>query len=469
MSGQLSESQAAAVLKSMEDDAGLLHLRVCGYSPWRLLRFSAGLALQNLPFQSVVRSKIGLLSACLRSIHDLVRLPRDCQYAVKSFSSALRIRTDAGYEDQYFEALLQSVPGGLRLYSSNAPGHKVSKAAWKGPQVDITALMVAGALLARLFPVKDEQKVFASIAKIVVARLPGERFSEKRIRQIFSMFWWQSFFYEWLLKRIKPSTVIVANTGDYAFLKAAKHVDCRVIELQHGIFTSHHPDALPAAAGCDVDDPGLLLPDVVAAYGEYWINIHAHTLLGRAGRIKPCGASFMERMRAERKRLFAPSSVRVVVTTQGVARDELISFLQDFLRACPAMFALDIKLHPAYDTSTEPYRHALGTDARVRVIAGYEDPDTYQLIAACDLHVSISSACHYDAIGLQVPTVVLALPNHELVLGLVEDGEALLARNGEELARIVTNRSWIAVSGSVSEKYYKNDFSNAIAGWMARA
>jgi hypothetical protein len=240
------------------------------------------------------------------------------------------------------------------------------------------------------------------------------------------------------------------------------------VELQHGIFTPNHPDALPWASDLNVDDQGLLLPDIIAVYGSHWADAHSRKLLGVCNRIRPMGASFIEQLRAQRRRIECEDGlVRLLVTTQGLARDALISLLKEFLGTCRIPLRLDIKLHPVYDPAPDYYTEALGRDSRVNVIPGSAQPDALSILArGCSLHLSISSACHYDALGLQVPTAVLALPNHELVLDLVVAGHALLVLSGRQLAQVVVDKSWIPVSPEVSERYYRAGFANNVSEWI---
>lgn len=461
-----SEAQAAAIVARMEREGGLLDLRVRGYSPWRLLRFPVAVALQNLPFDAQALPRGPLLRACLRSLADLARLPGGQRYAVKSFASALRIRQGEAYEDVYFEALLQDLPGGVRLHSLNAAGYASRRPTWQGRQVDVTAVLVLGSLMARLFPLRDGMAAYEAVAQAIARELPATHFPAGRIQRMFSSFWWQSKLYAWVLGRLGVRTVFAADTGERALLAACRRRGCRFIELQHGIFTPDHPDALPAGAA-QAEDTGLLLPDTVAAYGTYWGQRHAASVLGAAGRVRPAGASFIDRLRPTRQAIEGQRPPRLLLTTQGLAREELIRFLQAFLKTCPAPLALDVKLHPAYDADATPYETALGHDPRVNIVAGSADPDTYRLLCQADLHLSISSACHYDALGLGVPTIVLALPNHELVLDLVESGDASLAASGEALAALVMARDWRSVPSEVADKYYKSGFVNNLAQWMA--
>jgi hypothetical protein len=468
MKKYLSEAEVAAELQMLEKDYGLFSLRVRGFSPWRILRFPVGLALQNIPFQAPSLPKPLLFKACIRSLIDIARLPRAQSYAVKSYSSALRSKSSGGYDDVYFGALSKTFQGGVRFYSVNAAGYDKRLSLWQGATADTTAIVVIGYILSLCFPLKEGDDVFEKISTVIASRLGGNFFSPTRIRRMFSAFWWQSLLYSYLLRYTGVKTVFVADTGERALLKAARENHCLFVELQHGIFSPNHPDALPINSELDSSDEGLLLPDMIGLYGDYWFNIHRHTLLGKTNRIKPVGASLIEDFRLRRQANVHEGFLSLLVTTQGLAREELITFLREFLSACPSPFILNIKLHPIYDMNPEPYRDAFGADGRVNIISGKAQPDTYELFTTCNLHLSISSNCHYDAIGLQVPTIVLGLPNHELVLNLVLAGEALLARNGVELADIVATKSWLPVPELVADKYYRHGFYETLEKWIKR-
>jgi hypothetical protein len=78
-----------------------------------------------------------------------------------------------------------------------------------------------------------------------------------------------------------------------------------------------------------------------------------------------------------------------------------------------------------------------------------------ELLAKADLHLSVSSACHFDAIGLGVPTAILALRNHETVMPLIDRGHAILAKSPKDLADIVTAVSELKVSSETSAFYFR--------------
>ncbi|MFX5862045.1 hypothetical protein ABTE64_18120, partial [Acinetobacter baumannii] len=80
---------------------------------------------------------------------------------------------------------------------------------------------------------------------------------------------------------------------------------------------------------------------------------------------------------------------------------------------------LSIKLHPVYDQGDLNFA-GLQRDDRVSVVAGSELPTVFDMLSEADLHLSIASACHFDAAALGVRSVIIPLAGHESLLHAVD-------------------------------------------------
>jgi hypothetical protein len=90
------------------------------------------------------------------------------------------------------------------------------------------------------------------------------------------------------------------------------------------------------------------------------------------------------------------------------------------------------------------------------VISGSEEPSTFELLLSADVHVSISSSCHYDALGLGVPTVILPLANSEWILPLHrKSGHAHLAPTPQALLDTVLQLKKSSVPETVGAYYFR--------------
>ena len=269
---------------------------------------------------------------------------------------------------------------------------------------------------------------------------------------------WQARLYELLLWRLNPKVVIVADTGEFALLLACRKFGIKCIELQHGIQTPDHPSTLPEDALAH--EGNLLLPSFFGVFGDYWKDRLSDTIMATKGKIRSVGTDMIDTYREYRIRHFSANPLHPVITltTQGLDTENLIEFIREFLTDCDVGFYLNIKLHPAYDNAMKLYIDELASDVRCKVISGKEHPNTYELISNSDLHLSIASACHYDALGLGVPTVVIGLTGYQLMDDLVVKGDALIAMTPQDLAKIVQGRQFGIVSNEASEKYFKQGF-----------
>lgn len=462
MTDELDIAQSFSVFEAMDKPYAI---QVRGVALWPLVRVAVGYALQELPLSLTSLTRSQLIIASARSIGDIVWHPRlAADYMVKSYASSLRIKGANGYEDMYFEALLKAKPGGVRMHSLNAPSYADRKHGLRTKSVDCTVIHAMGDAMGRVFPIREGAEAYEKLSYLISHRFGIAGFTARRIAQVFASFWWQSRLFKHMIASTKVRTVIAADSEERALVFACRSLQVRFVELQHGVLNPEDPLCLPRAALRQASEQALLLPDAQALFGDYWSDRHAQTAMGELKRVFAVGSSTIDQYRALRMAVFRSDvqCPRLVVTTQGLDRNALIEFIASFLSQYEGHCLLTIKLHPAYDRSAGPYAQILAADPRVEIILGSADPNTYELIAKADLHVSIASACHFDALGIGTPTVVLDLKGSGAVMDLVDSGDAQFARTPMDLVRTVTQRSWGKVCASVSNKYFKPDYLNNI-------
>ncbi|RTL56001.1 MAG: hypothetical protein EKK46_05280 [Rhodocyclaceae bacterium] len=451
----LSEAEANARLRAFEDETGAFAFIVGGVSAWRVIRFPVALALQGIALSPPRLGRRALLTHAWRSFMDLMFCRGGKAYAVKSYVSALRFRGPDGAEDIYFNKLLREIPGGVYLYSLNAAANTPSPWLGRVNAINTTAIQVLAGILARLLPKSGEAAAIERLAELIRERLGVQDFPAARILRMVSSLHWQARLNGWLLGRLGVKWVLAADTGERALIKACRDRGVRFAELQHGIYTEDHPDALAASTplgACPVT--ALLLPDRLALYGEYWAARQRDTLAARTGGTILVGAAIIDWARELRSAWRAdPRRPRLVVTAQGFDQGALASFLDEFLTAYSGDCELIVRLHPAYSRGAGGYEELIARDSRIRVQPGAAQPNTYQLIAEADLHLSIASACHFDALAIGTPTGVIRLEGWELVAGLVAEGCALDLTDPGALAAVVDSQVWNP-GGLLERDYY---------------
>jgi hypothetical protein len=244
--------------------------------------------------------------------------------------------------------------------------------------------------------------------------------------------------YALLLARVRPKAVLVSDTGEYALRIAAARAGVRFIELQHGVFDDTHPDAIPSWVPGTLHE--LVLPDRLACRGAFWIEQLVATRQGN-GLAVAVGNELIDSARHARKSRPIDSCLRLVLTTQGLDSAALAAWTARMIAAAPAaaQWQLDVKLHPVYDATTRDY-DALAADGRVNVIRGASQPHVFQLLAAADLHLSIASACHFDAAALGVLSAVVPLAGHEAMLPVADGEQIFVAHEPAEVWRRLQRR-----------------------------
>jgi hypothetical protein len=462
--------EALEILEELELKYDLFKYKIDGYSAWRLLRFKAATEIQNLPLKTKPDYVTWdwLKERLVLFIPELIKFifPHHAKFVFKTFSSALRERKNNRYKDIYFDDLIDELGDYYKIETIN------SSIYWKRRMLAINPISITTAvidLISGFLAYLGIPTQYGAIAREISCKINTEsslRFlTQRRLGHTLRRFFFTKRLYAYLFRRIKPSFVLTANQDEYAIWAAAKELGIITLEFQHGLFPRYDPDALPFLAA-DYRE-SLIVPDKILLYGEYWLNelkknqtyINELVVVG-----SPLIDQYRKMIDLYLQQKSHDSPCVILLTTQGIDREHLIQFIAHFLRLAQGKleYELDIKLHPGFEADKRPYELALGLFPSVHIILGAEEPSTFELQLRADFHISISSASHYDALGLGVPTIVLPLATYEDVQHLVEDGHAKLARDPESLLNIFLSNQGLGVPKDISSYYYATDALNNI-------
>lgn len=412
---------------AMERENGLFALRVDGWSAWRVMRNMVFRKLENVPLAQPNRPAIARVVEAMDATCGLLKLLARGQkrdLLVKTCRSGLRVKRDDHFRDVYFDGLLSGEFSYLKMEEINSADFDNQAAfALRPAELDPVVFTFWGRVLGWLLPVRAEA-LCRSIANTLQREL-GLEIAPKVLRMRISTVYWQARLYRMMLARIKPRAILVSDTGEYGLRIASSRSNVPFVELQHGIFDADHPDAVPAwVEGASID---LILPDVLASRGRYWIECLTGTRQGRDHAVA-VGNEFIDEARERRKTRQVNAALHLVLTTQGLDSERLARWIESMVAAAPIStdWCLSIKLHPVYDQDAQGYR-ALCRDSRIRVIGGAELPNVFDLLSDADVHLSIASACHFDAAALGVRTIVIPLLGHESVVSAVDAAQIFLA------------------------------------------
>jgi hypothetical protein len=460
VSATRSEAEVALILAEFERRHDAFGVTVDGISLWRILRFEVSYLMQRLGLPRLSASRQELIASLFAAIGQMVTARRGIGYLGVTMNSALRVFDERGWHDVYFDAVMDRIEGGAKMLYADARGFEDNvRHAHRKAVFNDSAVIVLSAILGRLKPVRGHDAAFATLSEWVTSDLSLGDFTPDRIRQKFSVLKWRTALYRLVFRRLRPRCLLVPNSGQFALFLAARGLGIPFVEMQHGIFADSHPDNLPSSA-LDHDQNALLLPDLLTVYGDYWAEKLQGSALGRLGRVRTVGAPLIDSSRALRMSRFATDPAKPVMTLTsqgGVSAQRAVEFVEAFLKVFPGPLLLNVRLHPAYEANSSPFDGHFADDDRVVLWRGNAKPDTYEMIAMSDLHLSIYSACHFEALGIGTPTAILALPGHQLVQELAARGDAILIDSPELLADLVTRRSWGTVPAQTSDHYFRRD------------
>ncbi len=459
-----SEAQAVKRLEALEAAAGLFKYRIDGYSAWRLLRFKMALILQNMPL-SVPSNPFGLawvmerLAYFFREI-PIFLFPGHKEIVIKTVSTALSEEENGFYKDIYFDDFLDNGDSCFKIETLNNPEYAKRREKALVPVSMTTALVdLISAVFAFIRVPISTYNLASDIYKDIRVEFQGLVLTVKDIQRSLLRFYWSKRLYKWLFFRIKPKITLSADPGQFAFWAASQELGIPTVEFQHGVFTRVHPNALNSTM--NTYRKSLIAPNKILLFGEYWKQ---QLLLNNyyQEELVVVGSPRIDRYRKMRKVILNANShgreIAILLTSQGLDLERLIAFIREFVDVAHSklQYILYIKLHPA-EREKGPYLQGLKEYPQVKILYGFESPSTFELLVKADLHISIASTSHYDALGLFVPTAVLPLVGHEIVQNLVDAGHAHALSTPQDLVDLALNINQHKVSTEVSYYYYEPD------------
>ncbi len=463
----LTEAEVSAIMRSFEERWNLFSKLVDGICLWQLIRFEVSLRKQRGGLTRAPLSRKRLISSAFLGILQYLLPTRRYRYLCKTYDSAHRGVVEDQAVDIYFDVLCDEIDGGAKISSYDAAGFEDRiSIAKRRPVYDDGCLIVLSAILGRYFPFKLTDPVFDLLADALAQEFGYSDYTAKRLARQYNVFRWRSYLYGLVLRKFSPAVVLAPDSGQFALMDACRKRKIAFVELQHGVFTAVHPNVLPNALPRRVD---IIKPSILAAYGNFTCDLLHGTALEVEGRIEAVGAPSIEYARALRDAAFRSSEdIKITITTQGVAAEQLCDFVIVFLQNTRSSVKIYIKLHPAYDAEEEPYTRYLGDEPRAEIISGKSDRSTYELIALSDLHLSISSASHYDALGIGTPTGIIPFETYQSVAAILQHEGAFLVDNPERFAAIVDSRDWPSVPVKTKDHFFAQGFIGNMRGLLQR-
>jgi hypothetical protein len=425
--------------------------QVEGFCIWPVFRFisfenlkinKAGYTLRQVPKK---RNMVIILKEFLLTIpKELTKLIKfyfnKNKIDILAFTSSDRLRGQDNevYKNIYFDFFdppLKNV-----LYWYNISGHEDRLNKYYSPFLN-GKIWVIGIVLGG-FKYKKYIKTVHSLYEDFTGYLEGIKY-----RKLFDLdlslwtdnlmvFLCQKYLFKYLLKLFTPKILLVecAYSKEGA-VAAAKSMNIPVWELQHGVFYDGH-----MAYTYDEDSAGnyrtkLPFPDKILTFGMYFSQAITKRGFWHEYDVPPVGFPVLEDFR--KKHLYKKdnemSELNVLISSQWILVDKIVSFLQQVIPELPEGILIKVKPHPL--ESQEHIKQYASLEGAVEIIN--KNKGFYDVLMECHVHCAVFSTTLLESIGMEIPTMIINLPGAEHVSSIAKYGCARIAHSPSDFVHIL--------------------------------
>jgi hypothetical protein len=253
-----------------------------------------------------------------------------------------------------------------------------------------------------------------------------------------------------ILNKVKPKVLYTQcfySPSHIIFVYAAKMLNIKVVEFQHGLISEKHYGYIFNEIIRDKDP----IPDYFCVFGTHFKNVILKINPKINLNILEYGYPFLYEQLAENLKYIEEKEYEFIITTQGSAYAEhWCGFIKKLLSFEPKCKIL-VKVHPNEFMEYKDLYRDIMTNSRVHFDT---TGNIYTCLRKSKVHLSCFSTCHYEAMVCNIPTFVVKFPGWENVEELKEYFVCFV-NSAEELAEsISTNHRNI-----LFEKFRKDYFN----------
>lgn len=459
--GATRPASGMALLQAAEADGQIFEPQIEGFALWPLMRLNAWQVISQVRIGSLhpklwrrlLKYPVVLTMPAYAAYATWQRQTvkrRHCNLLIHSSGAYRTVRRDDGHWNVYFDDIANHPAlrdGVLRVEARTRPISPWRVSAPRHLFTDAFMLdMTLGALVvADNEAVRQAERtldIFSERMRSAGRPLDSAQHATLRvfILQSARRFRRGLHWYRRLLADCAPKAIALTSAYSYpAIVAAARERGIPVVEFQHGLIHHEHPGYmwLPQTRA---QRTHLAIPDFIFTYGAYWSDLLTRSGFWLPAEVPAVGSVRMDWLRRQpAEPTSAPGVLDLVFTTQFATRGWTIPLITEFLeRAGAAGLALrlTVKVHRGEHQYIGEYRKLGRQFANVRVMSAYEG-DTLALIAAADAHLSGWSTCHFEAIGLGTPTVVLEADGPDAVRDLDQFSNVYRAQTADQIVAAV--------------------------------
>ena len=445
-------------LHDLEAKVNMMQYQIDGWCVYPVIRFFLYMALVNLPLsRSSKDQNLAWFPQVLIAGTDILKsfsLPR-ARYAVFVQSSNRSELEEEHYKDVYFDDLLKEMGGFIKIEKIvNKEYVTRGKRALIKSDITSTYIRLFTRLISRFYQPVILKDLMREVSQELVNHLSLDNLTAQRISNQILYFYWSKKLFNSLLKKTGARILLLTTAYmNHSLVAAAKELGMHVVEFQHGLIDRYH-------SGYSWDRNAreyksiMPIPDQIFLYGDYWRNEIMANGFWEA-ELTSVGSLRIDQYRRLGPGMEKYPEFTLVVTTQSIDTAKIIQFFAELLQLIhPSRpFRLIFKLHPG-ETNKSEFNHAFKDDPRVNILLSSEGPSTFELLVRSQLHASIYSTCHYEAVGLGTPTVILPFTDHQTIIELYQAGHAYLTHTPYDLFELVNNFKPSSVPPKVSHFYF---------------
>ena len=211
--------------------------------------------------------------------------------------------------------------------------------------------------------------------------------------------------YKIILSKTKPKEIyIVVSYGRAELIKAAKDLNIKTIEFQHGTFSKYHLGySYPNYKG-KLD----YFPDEFWVWNDYWKNLIDFPIIKENVKIYPF--RYLEELKKKYK--YDKILNQLVVLGQGGLTDRMANKIlenYEFFKDKKIIF----KLHPEEYGRSHMYKNLNNLLKIHKDIKVVEDVDLYELLSKSKYQAGVFSTALYEGIEFGCKTILFNLPGIE--------------------------------------------------------
>ncbi|MBR8734766.1 hypothetical protein IX329_002381 [Fusobacterium necrophorum] len=218
------------------------------------------------------------------------------------------------------------------------------------------------------------------------------------------------YYYHFKKKHIKEIYIVCAY-GKEGIIAAAKDLNIKVVELQHGAITKYH-----LAYHYPVNQEIPYFPDYFYSFGKYWEEIVSFP---KGIKIKTCGFPYLEKQLMKYKNMLKKKD-QILFISQGHIGEKLLYKAIEFALQNKNKNIV-YRLHPGeLRYSLKNYINILQNYTLNNFILEECKQDLYKLMKESEYIFAVSSTAIYEALALKKDVGIISLPSYEEVIDLIK-------------------------------------------------